>query len=58
MTIGAGLVTKPGAAAELKGLFCSMTPRIREEGLAWHKRRVLLAVIVGAATLQINISFW
>ena len=30
-----------------------MTPRIRKEGLAWHKRRVLLAVIVGAAALAI-----
>jgi hypothetical protein len=35
-----------------------MTPRIRKEGLAWHKRRVLLAVIVGAATVAINIYFW
>jgi SSS family solute:Na+ symporter len=58
VTIGVSLVTKPRAAADLKGLVYSMTPRIREEGLAWYKRPVVLAVIVGAVTLAINIYFW
>jgi hypothetical protein len=35
-----------------------MTPRVRETGLAWYNRPVLLAVLVGAVTLAINVYFW
>jgi SSS family solute:Na+ symporter len=58
VTIGVSLVTRPRAPEDLKGLVYSMTPRVREAGLAWYNRPVLLAVIVGAVALAINVYFW
>jgi SSS family solute:Na+ symporter len=58
VTIGVSLVTKPRSAEDLNGLVYSMTPRVRETGLAWYNRPVLLAVIVGAVALAINVYFW
>jgi SSS family solute:Na+ symporter len=58
VTIGVSLVTRPRAPEDLKGLVYSMTPRLRETGLPWYHRPVLLAVLVGAVALAINVYFW
>ena len=47
VTIAVSAVTKPRALDDLKGLVYSMTPRVRETGLAWYNRPAVLAVIVG-----------
>ena len=58
VTITVSLVTKPRMAEELKGLVYSLTPKITEEGVAWYRRPALLAVIVGALTIALNVYFW
>jgi len=57
-TIAVSLVTRPRDRAELKGLVHSLTPRVREEGLAWYLRPLLVGVIVLALTIGLNIYFW
>ena len=58
VTIGVSLVTTPRTAEDMKGLVWSLTPRVRDEGLAWYLRPATLAVIVGAAAVAINVYFW
>jgi SSS family solute:Na+ symporter len=58
VTIAVSAVTKPRALDDLKGLVYSMTPRVRETGLAWYNRPVVLAVIVGVMALALNVVFW
>lgn len=58
VTIGVSLVTRPRTAEDMKGLVWSMTPQVRESGLAWYLRPGTLAIIVGAAALLINVYFW
>ncbi|MBE3134327.1 MAG: sodium:solute symporter family protein [Acidobacteria bacterium] len=58
LTIGVSLVTRPRASSELVGLVYSLTPRVREEGLAWYRRPLLLGVIVLALTIGLNVCFW
>jgi SSS family solute:Na+ symporter len=58
VTIGVSLVTKPRTAEDMKGLVWSLTPQVREDGLAWYLRPGLLAVIVGAMAIGLNIYFW
>ncbi len=43
---------------ELKGLVYSLTPRIRETGVPWHKQPALLGAIVLAAAVILNVIFW
>ena len=44
---------------EMRGLVYSLTPRVREDGsLAWYARPAVLAVVVLAAALFLNIYFW
>ena len=38
VTIAVSLVTTPRSAEDMKGLVYSLTPKIREEGLAWYLR--------------------
>jgi SSS family solute:Na+ symporter len=43
---------------DLKGLVYSLTPRIKEKGIRWYKQPAILAIIVLALTLVLNIIFW
>ncbi len=43
---------------ELKGLVYSLTPRIKDEGVPWHKQPATLGLIVLAAAVVLNIFFW
>jgi SSS family solute:Na+ symporter len=43
---------------ELAGLVYSLTPRISDEHLPWHKRPAGLAVIVGVICVVLSIIFW
>ncbi len=58
VTIAISLFTTPRNREDLKGLVYSLTPRLREEGLAWYRRPAVLAIVVGALTLVLNIYFW
>jgi SSS family solute:Na+ symporter len=58
VTIAVSLVTTPRSAEAMKGLVYSLTPKVREEGLAWYLRPGILAAIVGAVAVMINVYFW
>ena len=57
VTIPVSLGTTPRDEGELRGLVYSLTPRPRDEGLAWYARPWVLAVIVLALTLTLNLIF-
>ena len=50
--------TRPRSDGELRGLVYSLTDRPRTEDVPWYQRPVLLAVIVLALTLVLNILFF
>ena len=56
-TIAVSFVTRPRKSSELVGLVYSLTPRVREEGLAWYRRPLLLGLIVLAVAVGLNIYF-
>jgi len=59
MTIVLSLITRQKRTnEELGGLVYSLTPRIKQHGIAWYKQPAMLALIVLAATVIINIIFW
>ncbi len=58
LTILISFATKPPSEDKLVGLVYSLTPRPREESLAWYSRPLSLAVIVLAGTLLLNFIFW
>jgi SSS family solute:Na+ symporter len=59
MTIAISLVTTRNKSdEELKGLVYSLTPRLVDYDLPWHKRPATLGVIVLAITVVLNIIFW
>ena len=43
---------------DLKGLVYSLTPRIKDPDVPWHKQPAMLGIIVLAAALVLNIIFW
>jgi SSS family solute:Na+ symporter len=43
---------------ELKGLVYSLTPRIKDHDVPWHKQPAMLGLIVMAAAVLLNIIFW
>jgi SSS family solute:Na+ symporter len=43
---------------ELKGLVYSLTPRIRDHDVPWHRQPAMLGLIVMAAAVLLNIIFW
>ena len=43
---------------ELRGLVYSLTPRIKDSDVPWHKQPALLGAIVLVATLILNLIFW
>jgi len=57
ITIAVSLITKPREEKELVGLVYSLTEKPREENVAWYMRPGVLAVIVLALTLLLNIVF-
>ena len=59
VTIVISLLTRQRRSEdELRGLVYSLTPRIKEEGIAWYKHPAVLGVIVLAAAIVLNIIFW
>jgi SSS family solute:Na+ symporter len=58
VTILVSLATRPRARAELTGLVYSLTPRIKDEHLAWYRRPSILGAIVLLAAIVLNIVFW
>jgi solute:Na+ symporter, SSS family len=58
VTILVSLATRAPEESKLTGLVYSLTPRPKEETLAWYARPVSLAVIVLAGTILLNIIFW
>jgi len=57
VTTVVSLLTKPRAEADLKGLVYGLTELPREE-VAWYERPTVLAIIVGAALVILNLLFW
>jgi len=43
---------------ELKGLVYSLTPRLQEDDVPWHRKPVSMAVLVGVVALILSIIFW
>ncbi|HEV2181876.1 MAG TPA: sodium:solute symporter family protein [Gemmatimonadaceae bacterium] len=58
VTIIVSLATRPRDPNELRGLVYSLTPRPRDEGLAWYARPWVLAVIVLSLTVALNLIFF
>ena len=58
ITIAISLVTRPRDKAELTGLVYSLTPKVRDAGLAWYRRPLVLGLIVLALTIGLNFYFW
>jgi len=59
MTIAISLLSRRTKSDEdLRGLVYSLTPRIKEEGLPWHRQPALLGGVVLAAAVVLNIIFW
>jgi SSS family solute:Na+ symporter len=58
VTIAVSLITQPKPDSELRGIVWGLTEQkeVREE--AWYKKPWILAVIVLAMTLALNIYFW
>ena len=58
-TIAISLLTRRDKSdGELKGLVYSLTPRIKDDDLAWYKRPAALGSFVLALALVLNIIFW
>jgi solute:Na+ symporter, SSS family len=57
VTILISLVTKPRAESELRGLVYSLTERLSSAAEPWWKRPAVLAVVVLALTLLLNLVF-
>ena len=58
VTIIVSLATRPRDPEELRGLVYSLTPRPRDEGLAWYARPWVLAVVVLSLTVALNLIFF
>jgi len=59
MTIFVSLATRRTKSDdELRGLVYSLTPKIKEHGVAWYKQPAALGVVVLLAAVALNIIFW
>jgi SSS family solute:Na+ symporter len=59
MTIVISLATaKNKSDEELTGLVYALTPKIKDEGLPWHKRPAALGAVVLGLTLVLNLLFF
>lgn len=43
---------------QLTGLVYALTPKIREEGVAWYRKPEALAVVVGIIAIVLSIIYW
>ena len=43
---------------ELRGLVYSLTPRVKEHGVAWYKQPATLGIVVLVAAIILNVIFW
>ena len=57
VTVVVSLATRPRPDDEMRGLVYSLTERPRAEGTAWWARPAVIAVVVLAATLLLNLVF-
>jgi solute:Na+ symporter, SSS family len=59
VTIAVSMVTRRTKNDEdLKGLVYSLTPKIKQENVAWYARPATLAIVVLAIACTLNILFW
>jgi SSS family solute:Na+ symporter len=58
VTIAVSMLTRARDERELAGLVYSLTERPRDEQLPWHRRPVVLGVVVLAATALLNVVFF
>lgn len=58
VTVIVSLLTRPRPEEELRGLVYSLTPKPEDTETLWYKRPAVLAVIVLALTLMLNIIFF
>ena len=59
LTIVISMATKQTKTdADLTGLVYSLTPKIKDRNLPWHKQPATLAIIVLICTAVLNIIFW
>jgi len=58
VTLLVSLATRSRPEEELRGLVYSLTPRVIDAQDAWYKRPGVLACIVGAFVIILNVIFW
>jgi SSS family solute:Na+ symporter len=58
VTLLVSLATPARPEEELRGLVYSLTPRVIDAQDAWYKRPGMLACIVGAFVIILNVIFW
>ena len=58
VTFLVSMVTRPKQDRELENLVYGLTKIPREVGVPWYKRPGPLAIVVGVATIILNIIFW
>ena len=58
VTILISVFTRARADNELTGLVYSLTELPREDGVPWYQRPAVLAVLIVAAAIVLNILFW
>jgi SSS family solute:Na+ symporter len=59
LTAGISLATaRTKSDGELKGLVYSLTPKIKDESLAWYQRPAVLGTVLLAACVALNLIFW
>jgi SSS family solute:Na+ symporter len=57
-TLLVSLVTRPRPDSELTGLVYSLTRRPRDDSARWFERPAVLAGVVLALALVLNVVFW
>jgi solute:Na+ symporter, SSS family len=58
LTVLISLVTKARDEKDLVGLVYSLTPKQTTVGLSWHRRPLVLGVIVLAVSIALNLYFF
>jgi solute:Na+ symporter, SSS family len=58
VTLLVSLATQPRPIDELRGLVYSLTPRVADSKEPWHRRPVILAIIIGSLVLLLNLIYW
>jgi len=59
LTVGISLATRRSKSdEELSGLVYSLTPKIRDEGVAWYARPAVIGTALLGACVVLNLIFW